>query len=294
MECEEAKVRLIAELSGELSKKDGESLLAHLNACRECSGEQEALEWIWKELEKIPDVGVPEGLRERTRSRIERMLGHAPSRVWLRLPRGDWLKTPLNAVFGALAMAFLALWVLRGVTPLDELSAEVIFLCGAVLAGLLAGSFLFAMGVLPANGGRWRLASRIALTAFGLAMVGTLLCPKMSLIDWWETLPPGEFLLRFGQGISYAGFGLLYAFLPLFLAVCLLGRKLKKDLLPHALSAGIVFFVLLVPAILLQALPLSALVFFSWTVGSVLGVVIAVLSGVELLRFISTTRFARA
>lgn len=294
MDCRDAKERLIADLGGELSKKEGESLLAHLQLCLECAAEKEALGQIWRQLGAIPEVDVPASLRRATLDLVEQEFHEEATAQPVGTRVKNWTRRPLTAVFAAIALALSSLWVLRGVTDLEKLNVEVIFLCSVLLTGILAETFFFATASLPARAGTWRMASRIALTAFGLAMVGTLLCPKMNLIDWWETLPPGEFLLGFGQGISHAGFGLLYAFVPFFLAVCFFGRKLKRDLLSHALSAGIVFFVLLVPAILLQALPLSALVFFSWTVGSALGVTIAALGGAGLFRLASSDLAARA
>ena len=115
-------------------------------------------------------------------------------------------------------------------------------------------------------------------------MLGTLLCPKMSLIEWWESLPPGQFLLGFGQGISHGAFGVIYSFLPIFVAVYVLGRRVKGELLRQALSAGTVFLALLLPVIFLQASPLSVSVFISWAGGSVLGVFMGALSGVRVNR----------
>ncbi|MBI2087884.1 MAG: zf-HC2 domain-containing protein, partial [Deltaproteobacteria bacterium] len=258
MECKDAKERLVAHLSGELRLREEKKLVAHLASCSACSEDKEALGRIWKELGNLPEAMPPAELRVATTGRIEAMLREEqPSELSAKLESGRWPLKPLGAIFGAVAMAFVSLWVLRGVTPMERLSAELVFLCAALWTGVLGLTFLFATGAVPSLNPTWRGPARIALTGFAFAMVGIVLCPKMSLIEWWESVAPGEFLLRFGPSISHAAFGALYAFLPFFLAVLLFARKLGGDFFSQLLAAGILYLVLLFPGILLQALPLS-------------------------------------
>jgi len=286
MDCREARDRLVALLSGELSSIQKKGLFRHLSACSACSEEKETLEKVWRDIGTLPETEIPGDLRDATISRIEKMLQiEAHERLWPRRVWENWVPKPLAALFGGVTMAFLSLWVLQRVTAFEQLGYGVIFLCAALWTGIMGGTFLFATGSLPAIGFRWQWASRIALTALGLAMLGTLLCPKMSLIQWWESLPPGQFLLGFGQGISHGAFGVIYSFLPFFVAVYVLGRRVKGELLRQAFSAGILFLILLLPAIYLQTLPLSSAVFLTWAAGSTVGVILGSLSGVGIYRF---------
>ena len=292
IDCSAAKPQLVAYLSGELSRRERKRLLVHLATCEQCSAEKEGLERVWGDLGILPEADVPGYLRDATLSSIEALLREEPAHIVARSGSKQWTQKVLTAVLGAIGLAILSLWALRGVSEFDRLSDETIFLCSSLFTGLLAATFLFATGGLPGISTRWQLPSRIALTGLGLVILGTLLCPKMSLVRWWETLPPGRLLLSYGEGISHGAFGLFYALIPFFLAVCLLGWRAKDDLLRHVLNASVLFFVLLLPAILLQALPLSSLVFFTWVVGSVFGVTIAAFSGVGVLRLTSSAQTA--
>lgn len=282
MECREAKERLVAHLTEELGPSEKKALVAHLASCSACSEEKEALEKLWDQLGTLPEAPLPADLRDATLSRIEALLRE--ERVSGPWNPGNWPWAPIGALLGAVSMAFLSLWVSRGVTSMEQLSAEIVFLCAALWTGVLGLSFLFAVGAMPSLSPAWQGAARIALTGFGFAVVGIALCPKMSLIEWWESLAPGEFLLRFGPSMSHAVFGALYAFIPFFLAVCLFGRKLKGNFFSQLLGAGILYFVLLFPGILLQALPLSYFVVLSWVLGSALGVALGALGGAGLYR----------
>jgi len=294
MDCVEARGWLVAHLSGELSKTERKRILVHLAACRPCSDEREALEKIWGDLGALPEAEVPGGLHNATFSRIEELLREEPAQITAESGSKNWTQKVLAAVLGAITLAILSLWALRGVSQFSQLSDETIFLCSSLFTGLLVATFLFATGGLPGISTRWQLPSRIALTGLGLVILGTLLCPKMSLIQWWETLPPGRLLLSYGEGISHGGFGLVYALIPFFLAVCLLGWRAKGALLRHVLNASFLFFVLLLPAILLQAFPLSFFVFLNWSVGSLLGVIVAALSGVGFVRITMSSLNAHA
>lgn len=288
MDCKEAKEKLMTHLGREIGIIEKTRLMAHTVSCSSCSEERAALQKIWKELGNLPDARPPAELRVMTTSRIEAMLlEEQPSGLSAKLDSGHWPLKPLSAIFGAVALAFVSLWVLRGVTPMERLSAELVFLCAAVWTGVLGLTLLFATGAVPSLNPTWRAPARIALTGFAFAMVGIALCPKMSLIEWWESLAPGEFLLRFGPSISHAAFGALYAFIPFFLAVCLFGRKLRGNFFSQLLGAGILYLVLLFPGILLQALALSYFVVLSWALGSVLGVMVAALSGAGLFGRVS-------
>jgi len=285
MDCKKARDCLVALLSGELSSIQKKGLFRHLSTCSACSEEKETLEKVWRDIGTLYETEIPGDLRDATISRIEKMLQiEAHERFWPRRVWENWVPRPVAAIFGGVTMAFLSLWVLQRVTAFEQLGYGVIFLCAALWTGIMGGTFLYATGSLPAIGFRWQWASRIALTALGLAMLGTLLCPKMSLIQWWESLPPGQFLLGFGQGISHGAFGVIYSFLPFFVAVYILGRRVKGELLRQALSAGTFFLVLLLPVIFLQASPLSVSVFLSWAGGSVLGIFMGALSGARVYR----------
>lgn len=284
MECTVASQQLAVYLSGDLSMRDKRKLFAHLEHCTACSREKEELEKLWRELGTLPQREVPETIRTATLLQIEGRVRREPQRSRLSLGLATWVQKPLTAVFAAIAVASLSLWVLRDVTAFSQLSDEVIFLCSALWTGMLGLSFLFATGAVPSLNPTWQRPARIALSGFGFALVTIALCPKMSLIEWWESLTLGEFLLRFGPTISHGAFGALYAFIPFFLAVCFFGRKLKGNLFSQLLGAGILFLILLFPGILLQALPLSYFVVLSWALGSALGVMMAALSGAGLFR----------
>lgn len=285
MDCKEIRDRLMDLLCGELSKGEEKRFLTHLSTCSVCSKEKENLERAWKGIDSLGEVQVPKDLRDATISRIEAMIqAEKPDRLWVKMRWKGAALRPLTAVFGGVAMAFLSLWVLQRVTAFELISGDVIFLCSVLWTGILAGTFLLATDSLSVNYPKWAWASRIALVSLGLTMLGTAFCPKMSLIRWWEGLPPGEFLLGFGQGISQGAFGLLYALFPFLLAICLQVKSARGQFLPWALSAGILFLILLLPVIYLQAFPLSPGVFLNWFVGSTFGVLVVALSGVGIYR----------
>lgn len=282
MKCIEAKERLVAYLSEDLGRSEKKALIAHLASCSTCSEEKEALESLWNKLGTLPEAPVPADLQGATLSRIEALLpGERLSGLW---GPGNWRWVPIGALLGAVGMAFLSLWVLRGVTAMEQLSAELVFLCAALWTGVLGLSFLFGTGAVPSLSAAWRIPAQVALSGFGFALLGIALCPKMSLIEWWETVAPGEFLLHFGPSISHAAFGALYAFIPFFLAVLLFRKKLQRSFFSQLLAAAVLYFALLVPGIFLQALPLSAVVFLSWTGGSALGVTMAALGSAGFFR----------
>lgn len=285
MDCKEAKDRLISLLTGELSKREKKRLLSHLAACGACSEEEKQLEKVWQVIGALPEMEVPRDLRDATLTRIEEMLkGEEPDHLGAKIGWHHWDLKPLASVFGGVAMSLFSLWVLRGVTEFERLSAQVIFHGAALMTGLLIGAFLLAMDSLPLVRPSWRWASRTGLVSLGLTMLGTLFCPKMSLIEWWEMLPPGQFLLTFSRAISHGAFGVTYAFVPFFLAVLILGRRVEGGLVRQTLIAGGLFLFLLLPVIYLQALPLSVSVFFTWVVGSVFGAFMGGLTGAGIYK----------
>lgn len=295
MDCEEAKALVADLLSGDILEWGEKSLMAHLATCKVCSHEKEGLERVWRNIGALPELEVPADLRDATMSRFEEMLQRERPRLsWMGFLWEDWVPKPLAAIFGGVAMAVFSLWVLRGVTALEQLNDEVIFLCAALWTGVLAATFLLATGNLPGLGFTWQWASRVGLLSLGLTMLGTFLCPKMNLIHWWETLPPGRFLLNFGPAISQGAFGIIYSFLPFSIALYFLGRKMKGKLLPHALSAGGFFLVLLLPAIYLQASPLSSAAIQTWVAGSIFGILIGALSGAGIYKLRSWSSAAAA
>jgi len=281
--CKEARDYLAALFDVEPEERTKQRVLSHLANCSACGAEKEALEEVWRQIGALPDVAVPAHLRDKIISRIKEMLlAEKPARV--RMGWEDWLPKPLAAIAGAIAVTFFTLWVLRRVTAFEEFSYEAIFLFSALFAGISTGLFLAATGSLAGISPRWQWAARISLLSLALTMVGTLFCPEMSLIMWWESLPPGQLLLALGRAISHLMFGVVYAFLPFFVAFLILGRKVKEDLLWQAIAGGIFFLFLLLPAIYLQAWPLSMGVFVSWAAGSLLGSFMGGLSGVSFYR----------
>ena len=284
MDCREAKNYFVDIFRGEIGKRERKALSSHLAVCTACSREKEMLEKVWRAIGNVPEVEVPEDLHQATISRIQGMLkAMQPSGLW-RMPPQLWIPKPLASVMAGTAMAFFSLWVLRGVTEFERLSAQVIFHGAALMTGLLIGAFLLAMDSLALVRPSWRWASRTGLVSLGLTMLGTLFCPRMSLIEWWEMLPPGQFLLTFSRAISHGAFGLTYAFVPFFLAVLILGRRVEGGLVRQTLIAGGLFLFLLLPVIYLQALPLSVSVFFTWVVGSVFGALMGGLTGAGIYR----------
>jgi len=285
MDCKEAKERLVGLLTGDISRKEKRNLFAHLTACSACSQEKEGLERVWAALGALPEIEVPGDLREAAISTVEETFKvEQTDRLQGKRAWEDWFPKPLAAVFAGLAMAFFSLWVLRRVTSFEQIDHEVVIHFSALWTGILVAIFLLASGSLPALSSKWLRASRIGLLSLGLTMLGTLFCPKMNLIEWWEMLPPGQLLLTFGKAISHGSFGIIYAFLPFFLALLIFGRRAEGELVWQAMIAGAVFLLLLLPVIYLQALPLSVDVFFSWAGGSVLGALMGALSGAGICR----------
>ncbi len=292
MDCKEAKNYFVDLLSGEIAKRERKTLSSHLAMCTTCSQEKEMLEKVWRAIGNAPEVEVPEGLHQATISRIQEMLKAAqPTGLW-RMPPELWIPKPLASVMASMAMAFFSLWVLRRVTALDQLSDEVIFLCSALWTGVLAASFLLATGSVPMVSRTWQRPSRMALTSLGFTMIGTMLCPKMSLIQWWESLPPGQLLLSLGEITSHVAFGVIYAFVPFFLAVLIFGRIVEGQLLQQILTGGGFFFFILVPVIYLQALPLSIDVFMSWVVGALIGAFMGGLIGASIFMLAPRTTYS--
>jgi len=87
-----------------------------------------------------------------------------------------------------------------------------------------------------------------------------------------------------GRAASHIVFGVVYAFLPFFLAFLIHGRKLKEDLLRQAIAAGAFFVFLLLPSIYLQAWQLSIGVFLSRAIGSAFESFMGGLTGASVYR----------
>lgn len=281
--CKEAQDYLAALFDLEPEERTKQRVFSHLAECSACAAEKEALEQVWRQIGALPEVEVPAHLRDKIISRIKEML-LAEKPAWMRIGWEDWVPKPLAAIAGGIGVTFFTLWVLRRVTVFEGFSYEAIFLFSALFAGISTGLFLAATGSLTGISPRWRWAARISLLSLALTMVGTLFCPEMSLIMWWESLPPGRLLLALGRAISHLIFGVIYAFLPFFVAFLILGRKVKEDLLRQAIAGGAFFVFLLLPAIYLQAWPLSIGVFLSWAAGSLLGSFMGGLSGASVYR----------
>lgn len=278
IDCKEIRERLAALFDAELAEATKQVVLSHLAECLACSAEKEALEKVWRKIGFLPEAEVPAHIRERTLRRIGEMLAaEGRAQAPISLPKS------LAAILGGIALTFFTLWVLRRVTVFEEFSYEAIFLFSALFSGISIGLFLAATGSLTGDP-KWRWAARISLLSLALTMVGTLFCPEMSLIMWWESLPPGQLLLALGRAASHIVFGAIYAFVPFFLAFLILGRKVKEDLVRQGIAAGAFFVFLLLPAIYLQAWPLSMGVFLSWAMGSAFGSFMGGLSAASVYR----------
>lgn len=136
MDCQQARLVMVAHLSGGEAAEQWEALQLHLQACPDCRAEAETLARTWDALGQLADAEVPPGVWERIQAAL---LSARPA--------------PLPPAWPAVA-ATAALAVLLSIGASRLLPYErAVALCSETLRGLLAASLpdpalFFAVGLL--------------------------------------------------------------------------------------------------------------------------------------------------
>jgi hypothetical protein len=232
-----------------------------------------------KKFGKSPQIEVPLGspadLREGVRLGVLQAL--AEDRDW----RGAWAARRL-AVAGVLGVAMaVAMTLLFAWNSLHKAHAWHLAACGAAWSGLLVECFAFVLLRLRTRRLPFVQAAALGLVGLGLAAIVCLCCPAPQFLEWWRGTSLGGWVeTRGGLSASAFGFGFSSAaFLGLAATLVLtwLGGKLWGAAVPSATLSA-----LLLPAVLLQSLEFSFAVLSLWGVGTVLGSLAGVTTGMVL------------
>ena len=110
MGCRQIDPLLVKQLAGELSADERNSLEAHLAACLSCFDEGQKLDKVWKQLEALPDSGIPPKLYEATYAMIRGSLQWEKSSFpWI-------VEIPQLGAAWATVVAILAGLVMAGIS----------------------------------------------------------------------------------------------------------------------------------------------------------------------------------
>lgn len=136
MECGQARLAIVADLSQAGAEGQGEALGHHLQACPDCRQEAAALTRTWHALGQLPDAEVPGGIWDRIQAALPSPQPVVAPRVW-----------PAAVATAALGVLFsiAASWLL----PYER----AVRLCSEALRGVLAASLpdpavFFVVGLL--------------------------------------------------------------------------------------------------------------------------------------------------
>lgn len=261
MSCQEVQVLLIDDLYGELPPEVSLQIQTHLAGCEVCQRTRSAFQALSSALDQWETPAVPSGLTERTMTRLVQGTEVVSQAGLLSLARDPFL----SLLFGG-AAAVMALLLTAGSTP--EVTGRPLTLgfLGALWSALFGAVFL---GVLSGRG-QIRPPAGVGLLAAGFALLFTPLLSIPEVVEFCRAWTQGIHgslpfdLLLFAAGVLYTTF-------PVFLAGLLLGKRVEGQPFNTGLRGGLLYLLLVAPAMYLQCASLPLGIMATWIAGALSG-----------------------
>lgn len=272
MDCRAVQERLIDERYRELAPGETAEVRGHLEQCEACRKEASLLHALSLALDRWEAPAPPPRLAEQV---IARLAQEAEATVGRPLAIRAFLPFLLGA--GASALALL---LVSGPAAEHGITTPLAFgLLGALWAVLFGGSFLVAFEATS----RIKLLARIALLASGFSLLATPVLSIPMVVEacrgWFEGAKgslPLNLVLFFA--------GSLYTAVPVSLASAILGKEVEGSPTMSGVGSGLLYLLLIAPAIYLQCASLTLGIMATWTAGAIPGALAGGPTGLWLTR----------
>ncbi len=272
MDCREVQNRLIDDWCGELADNEVTQVRGHLEECEACRKDASLLHVLSSALDRWETPATPPRLAEQVIARLGQEAEAAAERPLA-------TKALLFLLLGAGAAA-LALLPVAGPAAEHGITTPLAFgLLGALWTPLFGGSFLVAFEATS----RVKLLARMALLAAALTLLITPVLSIHTVVEAcrsWLGGAKGSIPLNLLLFLA----GSLYTAVPVFLASFALSQDGEG---PHAqtgLGSGLLYLLLIAPAIALQCASLTLGILATWLAGALAGAAAGGPAGLWLVR----------
>ncbi len=278
-------------LAGLLPPDRAERLAHHVTTCAPCATELAELSRVWTLLDFVPreEPAAEAGALVRQFIREDLRQGEL---LLARESRWSFSGQQLAwTAAGGLLFAVSSVEVVAHVADLTRFSAPALLICGSLWLALYLVVFALYFRGKPLSRSRMnsRLISCAALLAVPLTLAEDYFFPVSAVLQQTLFLARSSIALGgLGPEGAYFSLGALYALIPLLLVSFVIGKELWSEPLKHGLLCGGLFFLLILPAIYLQAGSLSLGVELSWAAGALLGSLLGASSGFGLRTHLTT------
>lgn len=272
MNCGEVQNRLIDNWYGELADNEVTQVRGHLEECEACRKEASLLHALSSALDRWEIPATPPRLAEQVIARLGQEAEATARRAFA-------TRAVLPFLFGAGAAA-LALLLLAGPATEHGITTPLAFgLLGALWTVLFGGSFLVAFEVTS----QVKLLARTALLAAGLTLLFTPVLSIPTVVEAcqsWLGGAKGSIPLNLLLFLT----GSLYTAVPVFLASFALGRDGEGPPARPGFGSGLLYLLLIAPAIALECASLTLGIMATWLAGALAGAVAGGPAGLWLVR----------
>ena len=276
MECDKVYELLVERRYGHLQGRVQDALASHLERCEACRIEAASLDELastldrWRVPDPPPRLAALAVERSFSLPRHPSVAETRPARVFAHLG--------LGLVAAALSMILVA-----GSVPRLSIPALSLGLIGAVWAAIYGAAFAQALHrELP-----MRVLTRTALLGAGLVVLAAPVLSIPSVVDACRQLFAGA-RGSFGLNLLLFVAGGLYTGIPIFISAAVCGRALETtSAIRGGGHAGVLFAILIAPAVYIQCAALALGLVATWMAGSVLAAVAGPTAGIWV-----ATRFA--
>ncbi len=279
MKCRRAKAMLVDYLYGELAAGEREALDEHLSSCPKCARERDLLRGISKTLDRGEVLEAGPELRSALREKLQAALREEePGAGWLANLRAT-LEPFVSAFRPALAgIALAAFFATFGLMRWGEgrFYSGSLLILGIVWGGTCNSICKCVMNGKARPRGEKLNMRLVAYGGLGALALATTLALLLPVPDVYELPQYRPWCAGLSKHIPYwvAYFQpLLYAFVASLLCGAVIARKAGSRQVAHGALAGIVYAVVMVPAICAQCFPFSWGMSAAWVAGSLVGAV---------------------
>lgn len=263
MECDKVYELLVERRYGHLQESVQDELSSHVERCEACRIEAASLDELASTLDRwrVPDP--PPRLASFAVERSFRLPRHASAAAEARPGR---VFVPLGL---GLAAAALSMILVAGSVPRLSIPGLSLGLIGAVWAAMYGAAFAQALH----RELRMRTIARTALLGAGLVVLAAPVLSIPSVVDACRHLYAGA-RGSFGLNLLLFVAGGLYTGIPIFVSAAVCGRALETASVNRGDGhAGVLFAILIAPAVYIQCAALALGFVATWMAGSLLAAV---------------------
>lgn len=269
MECDKVYELLVERRYGHLQGRVQDALASHLERCEACRIEAASLDELASTLDRWQVPDPPPGLAALAVERSFNVPRHPsaaearPARVFVPLGLG-------------LAAAALSMILVVGSVSRLSIPALSLGLIGAVWAAMYGAAFAQALH----RDLRMRTIARTALLGSGLVVLAAPVLSIPSVVDTCHHFF-AEARGSFGLNLLLFITGGLYTGIPIFVSAAVCGRALETtSVIRGDGHAGVLFAILIAPAVYIQCAALALGLVATWMAGSLVAAVAGPTAGI--------------